>query len=912
MSLWGKFWGHAEQVNMNNSDSPHNTPQKIPQVPAEFKFSKENEEIFQRIPKEFFEKTIDEKELTRLALKNLEVDQKWITLDVFLQKELDENQLQLDVINTRINHKVMENYNSFVVAMTQIHQISLDLSSSLNICQSGRKNLKGVKENLIENILKTLDADRKRQHYEEVHNHLMDIQKIVRAEDRVFKALESGDYPQAIELCLQSRSLISNLKHFVAVKELSTRMKNNYQQVKSKLGAALNDCLKNFNSDGYVKVLTAYRLTGQDPSNLESQLQLFYKNIVESTATEVIITHQSKSSQLEQLKQFKFRDLCGTLDDNTFFPCLSSLFEHLLNILYGHYKVSKFHTEYTKNNSSSENHEFFEKLRPTLSNLKRNIWESMQYKIAMMLGTFNLSNYKIDDFLKILNAVHKFSEMGEEYSGFKSPNLSSSVKKQSESYFDAFHKNNLEHLKPVLESEAWQKCPVVKTYTVMDIIEFKNFLRPHSNETSLSRTRQKHQESIFESFEKYGNPFSKDYKKLDMIEVTSKAPSYDVPDELKADDVYDDINRNEKDYSKESGGPILASATVSLARYIGKYLHMLQILQQISFKVFEGITEIYEVYLHYVYSKFSQDEIQKGEVSTDLYNAIQHLNTRGVRALSKVDPFSQKSEETMFSKYGSLLKFGQAKSTDSLGNLADLSRLPEKAVGLESLNFIQGMMNKVKEELRNTIPKSQGKAFNDFYSRSVDTVPELVRYLYRQTCIKLIFWETWVNEISNMRWDTQDIDISPYVTAMVENFKKIEAQLKQTEKFGSITPQIKALFWEELISYTMTQLVEAYSRVKKCTDEGRAKMSLDFQSFCTSLEKITGVKPLPKRNYVYEYIKAYYKTYQEIIPWAKNHPEYTLKQWISIVNIGPAANLPKKTKSDLLMVLEELDKSVRK
>ena len=51
--------------------------------------------------------------------------------------------------------------------------------------------------------------------------------------------------------------------------------------------------------------------------------------------------------------------------------------------------------------------------------------------------------------------------------------------------------------------------------------------------------------------------------------------------------------------------------------------------------------------------------------------------------------------------------------------------------------------------------------------------------------------------------------------------------------------------------------VDGFSAVKKCTNEGRALMQLDFRQFVLKLEKLSGVKPLPHQQFVSAYIKAY-------------------------------------------------------
>ena len=60
-----------------------------------------------------------------------------------------------------------------------------------------------------------------------------------------------------------------------------------------------------------------------------------------------------------------------------------------------------------------------------------------------------------------------------------------------------------------------------------------------------------------------------------------------------------------------------------------------------------------------------------------------------------------------------------------------------------------------------------------------------------------------------------------------------------------------------------------YSCAKRCTNEGRALMQLDFQQLVRKLETITVLRPIPERSFVENYIKAYYL------------PESALEQWIA-------------------------------
>lgn len=66
-------------------------------------------------------------------------------------------------------------------------------------------------------------------------------------------------------------------------------------------------------------------------------------------------------------------------------------------------------------------------------------------------------------------------------------------------------------------------------------------------------------------------------------------------------------------------------------------------------------------------------------------------------------------------------------------------------------------------------------------------------------------------------------------------------------------------------------LSRSYANVKKCSNEGRALMQLDFQQFLMKLEKLTDLRPVPDKEFVETYIKAYYLTENDMEQFIKNH-----------------------------------------
>ena len=78
-------------------------------------------------------------------------------------------------------------------------------------------------------------------------------------------------------------------------------------------------------------------------------------------------------------------------------------------------------------------------------------------------------------------------------------------------------------------------------------------------------------------------------------------------------------------------------------------------------------------------------------------------------------------------------------------------------------------------------------------------------------------------------------------------------------------------FWEMASFATALIFVEGFSEAKRCSNEGRALMQLDYRQFAMKLEAICGIKPLPHQELVTHYVKAFYIPEAELENWVKYH-----------------------------------------
>lgn len=68
-------------------------------------------------------------------------------------------------------------------------------------------------------------------------------------------------------------------------------------------------------------------------------------------------------------------------------------------------------------------------------------------------------------------------------------------------------------------------------------------------------------------------------------------------------------------------------------------------------------------------------------------------------------------------------------------------------------------------------------------------------------------------------------------------------------------------------------------------------MQLDFQQFLMKLEKLTDLRPIPDKEFVEIYIKAYYLTENDMEQFIKNHRVRRQRWWMEACSVRSFATL---------------------
>ncbi|KAK4015465.1 hypothetical protein OUZ56_030443 [Daphnia magna] len=120
-----------------------------------------------------------------------------------------------------------------------------------------------------------------------------------------------------------------------------------------------------------------------------------------------------------------------------------------------------------------------------------------------------------------------------------------------------------------------------------------------------------------------------------------------------------------------------------------------------------------------------------------------------------------------------------------------------------------------------------------------------------------------------------------------------------------LPPEIYNILWDQILHACYHTLLDGFSAVRKCPNEGRALMQLDFRHFQVKVESLTRLRPLPDPHIVETYIKAYYLPENSFEKWIQEQTEYTPRQMMNLLQYVSQGS--KKIRLNLTSFMEDLD-----
>lgn len=855
----------------------------------------------------------------------------------------DRNRLrrQLQAVTKKMSDVILENQASYSKELRRVTELQECLENASIICRDGRSELHTSMQGFTVASLGIMAKHKKKLQLLNLLKSLHTIKTLQRTDIRLREMLEEEDYPGAIQLCLECQSAVVTFRHYSCISELSSKLQDTLEMIEEQLDKALAKTCTDFDIKHYEKLQAAYRLLGKTETAMD-QLHMHFTSSIHNIAFQIVLGYVQlvTGSTDSRFQKMQFKDLCSHVDLETYIPCLADLCKALWEVMKSYYKTMDWHQKQSMidENTSSEEADGEDSIGSSINMLYikqklehglTRIWQDVQQKVKLYLQATDLSSVKYDDFIYVLDLVNRLIDIGKEFCGSASEGLHESIRTQSLSYFKNYHNSRMEELRMFMENEGWEVCPVKSNFTVLNLHEFR-FLRPTSNTkdsqvpNSPSSPTLGSVRGFFEKFSEKGSPFDKQLEDDNEDTGILNGPNDEgmgfddsddedeVPEELKQDFIDEQTGEGpQRGFGKKknmetmySKGPTLCNTTIKVLRLYGKYMQMISVLKPIAFDVVLCMSELFDYYLFSIYSFFASD-VSDGAalgLNSKLWTTLKRISDNISQQLKSSGTMAnpmQVPENTGFPRVSPIVQ---------LSGIDHIHGLAERIVGTESLVFLAEQLEFLQPHLEAVIPSSKKPFLLQFYSQTVSVASELRRPVYRGVASRSINLERIPQMMMTVRWDIKDImsQHSMYVDHMLQIFYEFNTRLEGVSRRVRIPAEAYKIIWEHVIKLANRNMVEGFSNAKKCSNEGRALMQLDFQQFLQKLESITQLRPIPDKEFVEAYIKAFYLNEVDMENWVKEHKEYTAKQLTGLINCAVAT---KRTRNRILNVIEEFEKS---
>ncbi|XP_065327103.1 syndetin isoform X1 [Pelmatolapia mariae] len=908
-----------------------------------------------------------------------------------LEEYRDKLKRQQAAVSKKVADLILEKQPAYVKELERVTALQTNLQLAAVICTNARRQLSVAKEGFTEASLGLLANQRRRQLLTGLLKSLRTIKTLQRTDVRLSEMLEEEDYPGAIQLCLECQKAASTFKHYSCISELNSKLQDTLEQIEEQLDVALSKTCKHFDVSHYTKVQLAYTLLGKTQTAMD-QLHMHFTQAIHNTVFQVVLGYVELCAGNADTKfqKMQYKDLCTHITLDSYIPCLTDLCKALWEVMLSYHCTMQWHEEHDKQETTptpedaaaAESDELAvdrSYVKKKLEHGLTRIWQDVQLKVkAYILGT-DMSNFKYDDFIVVLDVISRLMQVGEEFCGSKSEVLQESIKRQSVNYFKNYHRARLEELRMFLENETWELCPVKSNFNIAQLHEFKFMGQCRSPSVSPSRqaassTSPSQEElSLFQQYQREGNPFEMhmEHKEEETEDVLASNgyesdeleksvyqdydSDSDVPEELKQDYVDEQTGdaplksvpretvrtKKKSDYNlNKTNAPILTNTTLNVIRLVGKYMQMMNILKPIAFDVIHCVSQLFDYYLYAVYTFFGRNDMPVPSPSLQAHGSREAGTARVVGPAclyesSGLGLISSRLRTTLNRIQESLIDMeaigenagvhGPAEDRKEkvpsphlsqlvvLTNSGTLYGLAQRVVATESLVFLAEQFESLQSHLDTMMPAAKKPFLQQFYSQTVSTASELRKPIYWIVAAKAIDYEQMLLMMAGVKWDIREImsQHNVYVDVLLKEFEQFNQRLGEVSRHVRIPLPVSNVLWEHCIRLANRTLVEGYANVKKCSNEGRALMQLDFQQFLMKLEKLTDLRPIPDKEFVETYIKAYYLTENDMEQFIKNHREYSMKQLANLVNVCLGSHINKKARQKLLAAIDDIDRPKR-
>lgn len=143
--------------------------------------------------------------------------------------------------------------------------------------------------------------------------------------------------------------------------------------------------------------------------------------------------------------------------------------------------------------------------------------------------------------------------------------------------------------------------------------------------------------------------------------------------------------------------------------------------------------------------------------------------------------------------------------------------------------------------------------------------------------------------------------------SLTHTCRQIWTNLNQQDHFPDSSGIVREQVWLEICQCAFDVSLEAFSRIRKISNEGRANFSMDSQCLQYNLDMIHKCRPPRGKHYVDAFIRASYMDEEDMLSWIReNWQVYSYRHMYGLLSMTLSSVLRNKRFREAVTMLDEL------
>jgi len=840
-----------------------------------------------------------------------------------LSKEEERLSELVERVSSALNKEILAHADDFEEGMKNMTEVYDKLESSSVVLSNAQRLLKRIGGD-VSSALHVQESYTTKDSIVGALRILEEIKFCQTCETKIRSHLDVSEYAEAMALYSKAWEMLENMHVITCVSTLREDFVALRWELVTCVDNALVDLCGTFDEAKFSKLYTTYPKLGPEVKHLGDKIQDAFLKAVEMQTEGMLRLHAMLSrnqdeSVTKRKSRMGYKELCSQLSSVQFVPCLRKTLESLYEIFLSSHKMTAWCKAAMENELNQADNSAINTCSSLIAALEINrkpIVEMASVRLAALLQASSAPSNAA--FREVFDLCRVFITCAEAFCGEEAPVLRTQLERIGDRYFESLHSARLDATRTMLENERWVPVSVDAVKRVRD--DLRNAMQRGRAANGIGKSLGESAISAFtmeqilnaKSFDKFvdePNPFAE----TDSEESNREPMSPQNGPNLETSGTNEDTKEtkvNPFEAEGETGsvgdrtgldrhGVKITASSLYILQGIVEYTALMQVMRPSVPIIFNGICQLFELALVKTFTAFGRTEAllpDSRDMTPRLRGTLSRLgNSGGVMAIR-------------------LRANGETKS-DVLSS-ANMYGLKERGIALESLSRVADEFNRIKTRVKRSLPLKDAALADRFYSHTVAAVDDLREHVYKSVAsqlLKISFCAEAIGDgdpnfalVNSTFAGKYNIRESP--SRHNKWVDDVQAELLQfTTKLtcADITLEALKVLWQHAASVIQDVIVDGFSKVKKCTDQGRALMKLDVDVLRKEFAKLAPEGALTEWRYLQTYIDAFYVPENEAEKWMMIHPEFTKQQKLALVAQSAFAHRwATKFRNDLIRAIE--------